>query len=166
MASEEQFSIEMEHLEGYEFRVRYDLEGVDDLRVDEPPPLGGGRGPNPSRLIATAAANCLGASLLYCVTRRQPPPGGLKATATCTMTRDPKGRLRIGGIAVRLEVGGELEQAVRLRRCLALFEAFCVASASLREGFPVQVAVVNAAGEVLHQGPAPEADPPPTRERP
>jgi len=150
--AENEFTIELEHLQEYEFKVRFGLDGAEDLLVDEPPPLGQGSGPNPSRLLATAAANCLGASLLYCVSKNQPPPGALHASATCSMKRNEKGRLRIGRISVRLSLKGELEQAVRMRRCLDLFEDFCVVTASLREGFPVEVEVLGRDGETLHRG--------------
>lgn len=152
MSETKQFTIELEQLQGYEFKVSFDLDGVDDLLVDEPVPLGQGRGPNPSRLIAAAAANCLSASLLYCVSKNAPPAGSISATADCVLERNAKGRLRIGRIAVRLKVAGELEQAVRMKRCLDLFEDFCVVTASLREGFPIDVSVVNQQLEVLHQG--------------
>ena len=58
MSETKQFTIELEQLQGYVFKVSFDLGGVDDLLVDEPAPLGQGRGPNPSRLIAAAAAGC------------------------------------------------------------------------------------------------------------
>ncbi len=152
MSKQSQFTIELEQLQGYEFRVSFDLEGVDDLLVDEPVPLGQGRGPNPSRLVAAAAANCLSASLLYCVSKDQPPAGSIRTKASCTMERNEKGRLRIGSMEVALQVAGELEQAVRMKRCLDLFEDFCVVTASLREGFPIEVSVLNENQEILHQG--------------
>jgi organic hydroperoxide reductase OsmC/OhrA len=152
MSEQKQFTIELDQLQGYEFKVRFDLDGVEPLLVDEPAPIGQGQGPNPSRLVAAAAANCLGASLLYCVSKNQPPQGSLRASATCTLGRNEKGRLRITGIDVRLELAATLEQAARTKRCLDLFEDFCVVSASLRDGFPVSVAVLNERGEILHRG--------------
>ena len=150
MPEKSEFTLELEQLDGYEFRVRFDLDGVDDLVVDEPPPLGRGSGPNPSRMLAVAAANCLSASLLYCVTRNEPPAGSLKTRVRCRMARNDKGRLRIGDLAVTLEVNGELAEAARMKRCLDLFEDFCVVTASLRDGLPVAVEVVTGNGEVLH----------------
>jgi organic hydroperoxide reductase OsmC/OhrA len=151
MSKEGQFSIEMEQLGGYEFNVRFDLENAPDLTMDEPEPLGRGVGPNPSRVLAAAAANCLSASLLYCVTKNDPPEGSLKATASCTIGRNDQGRMRIGRMDVTLTVNGELEEAVRMKRCLNLFEDFCVVTASLREGFPIGVEVLSEAGETLHR---------------
>lgn len=152
MSEQKQFTIELDQLQGYEFKVRFDLDGIEPLLLDEPAPIGQGRGPNPSRLVAAAAANCLGASLLYCVSKNQPLQGSLRASATCTLGRNEQGRLRITGIDVRLELAATLEQAARTKRCLDLFEDFCVVSASLREGFPVSVAVLNERGEILHRG--------------
>lgn len=151
MSKDGQFTIEMTHLNGYEFNVNFGLDNCTDLVVDEPPPLGEGKGPNPSRLLATAAANCLSASLLYCVSKNEPPAGSLKATAVCTIGRNDKGRMRIGRMDIQLTVNGELENAVRMKRCLDLYEDFCVVTASLRDGFPIDVEVVNEAGESLHK---------------
>jgi uncharacterized OsmC-like protein len=77
MSKEGEFTIEMEQLEGYEFRVRFDIESMGDIIMDEPEPLGAGQGPNPSRVLAAAAANCLSASLLYCVSKNDPPAGSI-----------------------------------------------------------------------------------------
>ena len=161
MSKEGEFTIELEQAEGYEFRVRFDLEGADDLVMDEPPPLGSGRGPNPSRALAAAAAHCLSASLLYCVSKNAPPGGAIKTTATCRLGRNAAGRLRVGGMSIRLTVDGALREAARMKRCLNLFEDFCVVTASLREGFPVDVEVYDSAGAKLHDSAsqtAPEAD--------
>ena len=151
MSKEKEFTIELEQLEGYEFKVRFDLAGVEDLLVDEPPPLGRGAGPNPSRMLTVAAANCLSASLLYCISKNEPPAGSIHTTARCRLARNRQGRLRIGGISVQLRVDGELERSLRAKRCLALFEDFCVVTASLRDGIPMEVEVLGESGEILHQ---------------
>jgi len=151
MSKEGEFTIEMEHLQGYEFKVSFDLDGMGELLMDEPEPLGASKGPNPSRVLTAAAANCLSASLLYCVTKNEPPAGSLKTTATCTLERNGQKRLRIGSMNVTLHVDAELEHMVRMKRCLDLFEDFCVVTSSLREGFPIDVEVVNESGEVLHK---------------
>jgi organic hydroperoxide reductase OsmC/OhrA len=150
VSEEGRFTIQLEHLQDYEFKVRFDWDQVGDVLMDEPPPLGRRAGPNASRMLAAAAANCLSASLLFCLHKEAPPPGGLRTRATCRIVRNEQKRLRIGGLEVQLQVGPELEQAVRLRRCLDLFEDFCVVTASIRQGIPVRVEVVTEAGEVLH----------------
>jgi organic hydroperoxide reductase OsmC/OhrA len=150
MSEEGRFTLHLEQLEGYEFKVRFDWDQVPELIVDEPPPLGHRAGPNPSRLLAVAAANCLSASLLFCVTKNEPPAGAVKTAVTCRMVRNEKQRLRVGGMTVRIEVDEALADAVRFKRCLDLFEDFCVVTASIRDGIPVAVEVCDPAGNVLH----------------
>lgn len=145
------FTIELEQLDRFEFNVRFDLPEARELTTDEPAPLGQGKGPNPARLVAAAAANCLGASLLYCVAKDQPPAGSLRATAHCDLQRIKGGRLRIGAMQVRLELSDQLSDAARVARCLNLFEDFCVVTASLRQGFPIGVEVVDPSGATLHR---------------
>jgi len=152
LAEDNQFTIEMKHVEGLEFRVKFDLENLDELSV------GGGAAPSASRLLAAAAANCLSASLLYCVAKNSPSAGSLHARAFCCLERNERGRTRISSIAITLEVNSELEQALRMKRCLNLYEEFSMAAASLRQGFPVSVRVLNEQGETLQQNPGPDSE--------
>jgi organic hydroperoxide reductase OsmC/OhrA len=151
--SEEQarFTIHLEQQEGYQINVRFDWKRAADLLTDEPPPLGETTGPNASRLLAAAAANCLSASLLYCLSKDDPPDHSLRAEATCTLIRNEQKRLRIGGLEVRLVISNELAESRRFERCKTLFEDFCVVSASIRDGIPIGVSVVDEAGQVLHR---------------
>lgn len=146
------FTIHLEQEEDYAFRVKFDLNKADDILMDEPPPLGERNGPNASRLVAAAAANCLSASLMYCLAKEDVPARSVKTEATCTMVRNEKKRLRIGRLDVRITAGDELLQSKKLDRCMTLFEDFCVVTASIREGIAVGVEVVNEAGDLLHKG--------------
>lgn len=145
------FTIDVEHLEGYEYKVKFDWPQAPDLLMDEPSPLGEQKGANASRLLAAALGNCLSASLMYCVSKADPPDQAVKTSVTCTMVRNEKGRMRVGGMDVRLTLGREFEQSARLKRCLSLFEEFCIVTASVRDGIDVRVEVVNEAGEILTQ---------------
>ena len=111
-------------------------------------PLGGQKGPNASRLIAVAVANCLSASLFFCLKRSKAEPAGVKARVTGTMTRNEKKRLRIGDFAVRIELAG-VDDPSKLERCLKLFEDYCVVTDSIRQGSPVSVEVVDDSGRTL-----------------
>ena len=152
MSEEGRFTIDLEHLEGYEFKVRFDWEDAADVVMDEPPPLGGRRGPNASRMLAAAAANCLSASLLFCAAKQEVPPGSLRTSVTCRLVRNERKRLRVGGLDVRITVGDEIARSARMDRCKELFEDFCVVTGSIREGIPVAVEVVDEAGDLLHRG--------------
>lgn len=126
---------------GYRFRVRFDQEGMPDLITDEPPPLGEGKGPNPSRLLATAVGNCLASSLLFCLGKARLTVEGIEAEIVTEFTRNEAGRLRIGGIKVRLLPGWTPETAEKAQRCLSIYEDFCVVTQAVRHGLPVEVRV-------------------------
>ncbi len=151
MSEEGRFTIHLEQLEGYEFKVRFDWDQVPDLIMDEPPPLGEGSGPNAARMLAAAVGNCLSASLLYCLSRQDAPTHSVRSSVSCAMVRNERGRLRVGEIEVCITLGEALAGGGRMRRCLELFEDFCVVTASIREGVQVRVAVRDQAGNTLYE---------------
>lgn len=126
---------------GYRFRIKFDQEGMPDLITDESPPLGEGKGPSPSRLLAAAVGNCLAASLLFCLGKARLSVEGLEAEVVTEFTRNEAGRLRIGGMKVRLLPNWTEETARKAQRCLQIFEDFCVVTQAVQHGVPVAVQV-------------------------
>ncbi len=150
MSEEGRFTIHLEQQEDYQIVARFDWKKAADLLMDEPPPLGETSGPNAAHLLAAAAANCLSSSLLYCLAKEEPPARSLRTEATCTMIRNEKKRLRIGGMEVKLIIDDELAQSKRFDRCKTLFEDLCIVTASIRQGIPIKVSVQDREGQVLH----------------
>ncbi len=150
MAEEHQFTISIEHLTGYEFKVRFDWDGVADLLLDEPEPLGQQRGPNAARVLAAAVGNCLSASLLFCLQRAKVELEGMNTRVTGTLMRNERGRLRVGKFEVQIQLEGTSQEPGRLGRCIDLFEDYCVVTASIRQGIPVHVEVVTESGEPIY----------------
>jgi len=148
---EGRFTIQLEQREGYQMNVAFDWKRAADLLMDEPPPLGETNGPNASRLLAAAVGNCLSASLLYCIGKEEPPDESLRTEVTCVMVRNETKRLRIGRMDVRLILAQTLLESKRFERCKTLFEDFCVVSASVRQGIPIGISVLDEAGNLLHQ---------------
>jgi uncharacterized OsmC-like protein len=124
---------------GYEFDAVFPgVEGAPSVRLDEPAPLGEGRGPNAAALLGAAVGNCLAASLLFCLNKSRVAVEGLDAHVDVTVERNPEGRFRITGIQVALAPSVEDDPA-KLARCEALFEEYCVVTESVRAGIPVEV---------------------------
>jgi uncharacterized OsmC-like protein len=140
------FEVELERLDGYRFRTDFRTAGVPPLEVDEPPPLGGGAGPNPARLLAAAVGDCLSASLLFCLSKSRVDVAGLRTRVTGTYVRNERNRLRIGVMDVVLALDAPADDAERVRRCLGTFEDFCIVTATVRAGVDVRVTVTDAAG--------------------
>ena len=142
--------VELEQRSGYEFVVRFDQPAGVELLLDEPPPLGAGRGPNAARLVAAAVANCLSASLVFCLRGKfKQQPGPLRAMASARLEKNERGRLRIAGIDVVVSLSEKKGAMPYQERCLEQFEDFCIVTESVRHGIPVSVSVVDAEGEVL-----------------
>jgi organic hydroperoxide reductase OsmC/OhrA len=151
------FRVEVALSGGYEMRVDFGLPGVDEMTVDEPPPLGAGAGPNPARLLAAAVGSCMSASLLYCLRRAHLDAPELRTRVEGTLVRNERGRMRIGGLKVTLMPGMDAGDAARAARCVELFEDFCIVGQSVRAGIPLDVVVQMAELTAETGGPAPAA---------
>ncbi|MDP1697804.1 MAG: OsmC family protein [Xanthomonadaceae bacterium] len=151
MSEGAQISISLEQTGDYEFRIRFEGSAVDDLTTDEPAPLGHDNGPNPSRLLLAAVANCLSASLLFALRKFKNQPGALRTTATAHTERDAEGRWRIPRADVVLHLAEPAAQYQNLDRILAQFENFCVVTQSVRAGIAVAVRVCDAKGVTVHE---------------
>ena len=138
---EQPFALSLTLQEGYAFSVDFGEEGVSAWLTDEPAPLGTGRGPSPTRLLAAAVGSCLGTSLLFCLRKSRVEVRGLRTSVEGTVVRNERGRLRIGEIRVRLAPDVAPEQRERMTRCLELFEDFCTVTQSIRQGIAVNVEV-------------------------
>ena len=109
--------------------------------MDEPPPVGDGTGPNPTRLLGAAVGSCLSASLLFCMRKARLQPGEITATVEGTLERDDRNRLRVGGLQVRIRPTLGEDDASRARRCMDVFEDFCIVTQSVRSGIDIDVVV-------------------------
>jgi hypothetical protein len=128
MSEAQRFGVELEQQEGFEFRA------------------------NAARLVAAAVANCLAASVVFCLKSKfRQNPGPVRAIATGRLERDEQGRYRIAGIDVVLSLSEKLGDMPHQERCLEQFEDLCIATESVRRGIPVAATVVDAAGTVVHE---------------
>lgn len=143
------FTIELTQQTDYRFEVRFDDPSIPPLLTDEPSPLGGGRGPNPARLLGAAVANCLAASLLFAMRKFGNRPDPVRASATVSLVRNAASRLRIGRIGVDLHLGVRAAELKSVERVLSQFEEFCIVTQSVRAGIAVDVRVFDAAGAAL-----------------
>jgi len=143
---EDQFTIDIRQESGFAFRVDFGLEGIPELLLDEPAPLGSSRGPNPSRVLAAAVGTCLSASLLFCLQKTRVDIRGIQARVRTDMTRNSQGRLRIGGIRIEIEVDPTDGSEKGLERCRRLFREYCVVTESVQSGIPVEVEVRSKGG--------------------
>jgi len=141
MSEEKTFRVEVEQEKDFVFKVDFGLEGIEGLIMDEPEPVGGGTGPNAERLIAAAIGNCLSASLLFCLRKSKGEVSGMKADVEGVVARNEEGRWRIRELNVELTPETEGEGEKQLERCIGIFEQFCVASQSIRQGIPINVKV-------------------------
>lgn len=145
-------TVSLERLEDFQFRVRFD-EGMEELLMDEPEPMGDNRGPNAARVLSAAIGNCLSASLVFCLQKARVETDDVYADVTTTLSRNERGRLRVQKTEVEIlaDVPGDEDGDGKLDRCLELFEDFCVVTQAVRQGIDVEVTVVDAEGEELHR---------------
>lgn len=153
MSEQAGFTIDLAQEQNYQFKVKFDLDQVADLLVDAGPPLGQSKGPDSERLLAAAVGYCLTASLLFSMRNKfKQNPGKLQTEVTGSLTRNERGRLRVGGLAVTIQLSDEAEHIAHLDRATRQFEDFCTVTESIRDGISVSVQVVDANGRTIHGG--------------
>lgn len=130
-------------MEGYNFKVQFDLNEVPTLIVDEEKPVGKGIGPNPARLLSAAVGHCLSSSLLYCLRKARVEIRNLETTVETRLARNEGGYLRVSNIDVQLHLNVDEKDATRVRRCLEIFENYCTVTESVRKGINVKVNTVQ-----------------------
>ncbi|CAN7260624.1 OsmC family protein [Pseudoxanthomonas sp. LjRoot143] len=150
MSDTQTIRLTLEQEDDYAFRIRFDETTIADLLTDEPAPLGKGEGPNPTRLLLSAVANCLSASLLFALRKFKNTPGKLVTQATADLVRNEQGRLRVGHIHADIQLAEAGTAHASLERILAQFENFCVVTESVRHGVEVSVSITDADGVQLH----------------
>ena len=141
MATERPFTVDLTLHQGYESTVHFGNGAVPALTLDEPPPLGTGKGPDPSSILAAAVAGCLASSLSFCLRKSRVDLRGVTVHVAGFHGRNAQGRLRVTRLAVTIVPTVGPEDRDRLGRCEELFEDFCVVTEAVRQGIEVRVRV-------------------------
>ena len=136
------FSLHVEQIDGFEFRVKFDKEQFAPLLLDEPAPLGRDTAPNAARVLAAAIGSCLSASLVFCLQKAKVAAPSVSADVNVEIVRNEARRLRIGKVNVTLRTNLPPDDPA-LAGCLTTFEDFCVVTQSVRQGIDVAVQVVG-----------------------
>lgn len=136
------FTLRVEQVDGFEFRVKFDNDQFAPLLLDEPPPLGRDLAPNAARILAAAIGNCLAASLVFCLQKAKTATTAVTADVDVEIVRSDTRRLRIGKVDVTLHTKLPADHPA-LKSCLGTFEDFCVVTQSVRRGIEVAVRVQN-----------------------
>ena len=147
------FELTLDRIENFEFKVNFDGTDLAPLVVDEPPPLGHSKGPNPTRLLAAAVGNCLSASLLFCVGKARLEVRSLSTRVQGFLERNEKKHLRVKEFRVNITIDVAGETPEKAARCLELFEDYCTVTASVRQGIPVHITVESPRGYVFLESP-------------
>lgn len=136
-AEESSVTVELRQQDRYRFLVDFDLPNVPPLQVDEDPPLGKSSGPDPSRLLGAAVAQCMASSLLFCLEKSRIEVRGINARAKIHFGRNEENRLRIVRIDLGMTADIPDKMKANIERCKAIFEKFCTVSQSIRSGIPI-----------------------------
>lgn len=141
MSEEREFYVEMTRASGFRFSVDFGIESMNQFYMDEPEPVGENTGPNAGKMIGAALANCLAASLMFCLQKSRVDVKGMKSSARGILERNENGRWRIKEVNVDLYPEIDSEKIKQLERCKEIFDDFCIVSKSIEQGIPVNVSV-------------------------
>jgi organic hydroperoxide reductase OsmC/OhrA len=137
-----EFTTHLEQVKDYQFTVSFDKEALGKLTMDEPAPIGTEKGPNASKILASALGHCLSSSLIFCLQRSRIPLKHVTASVHTALARNDAGRWRIHTVKAEINAEPFNEQdRERMKQCLEMFEDFCIVTQSVRKGINVEVAV-------------------------
>lgn len=130
--------VDLAQVEQYEFTVAFADAPFPGLTVDESPPAGRDRGPNPTQALAMAIGHCMSSTLVHTLARARVPVAPLKTTVRATIGPNAQGRRRVRELHVEIRTR-PLDEADRARfeECVAIFSEFCTVSGAVREGVPI-----------------------------
>ena len=140
--SDKQILVHLTQEKDYRFQVAFE-DGVPELTVDEPPPLGSATGPSPVQLLTAAVGSCLSDSLLFALRKFKQSPEPMRCEMRANAGRNPEGRMRVLRMKAVLTLGVAANQLAQLDRALDQFEEFCTVTQSVRTGIPVTVEVYD-----------------------
>jgi len=128
-------------LQGYQFSVEFDAEGMPKLLLDEQKPAGQNLGPNPTRLLSAAVGHCLSSSLIYCLLKARVKIKNIENNVRTKVARNKEGYLRVEDMEVQINLDVAEEDKSRIPRCKEIFENYCTVTQSVRKGIEVNVTV-------------------------
>jgi len=137
----ERIHARLRRTEGYKFDITIDEWPKGKITMDEPEPLGKSEGPNASMMLCSAVGHCLSASLMFCMEKSRASLKDLTTDVEARLVRNERGRWRIEGIKVKMNPVVDETNKEKFERCKGMFEDFCIATASVRQGIKIDVEV-------------------------
>lgn len=134
-----EFEVRLSRESGYKFVVEFPGTESPTLNVDEDPPLGEGKGPDPARLLSAAVSHCLISSFLFCMGKSRAAVEQVTARTRITLGRNDENRLRVSHIDVEINAVVSEADRSKFERCIRVFPDFCTVSQSVKSGVPINV---------------------------
>ncbi|HXQ94625.1 MAG TPA: OsmC family protein [Thermoplasmata archaeon] len=130
---------DLAQVEKYRFSVTFADAPFPGPVVDEPPPVGEDRGPNPVQALAMAVGHCMSSTLVNTLERAHVRATPLHTTVRATVGVNAQGRRRVRALAVEI-VTQPVDEADRSRfdHCVEIFPDYCTVSGAVRDAIPIE----------------------------
>src|SRR5579862_1537650 len=129
---------DLDQVERYRFTVAFADAPFPGPTVDEPPPVGEDRGPNPVQALAMAVGHCMSSTFVNTLERAHVRVTPIHTTVRATVGENAKGRRRVQRLTIEI-ITQPVDEADRGRfdRCVEIFPDFCTVSGAVRDGIPI-----------------------------